>query len=1535
MAFPTGGRGDKLGNSYEDRWLVRKYLDLLNNKIQSITVEAIGQDEEGVEFWTRHFNGTREAYQCKARNGMNETWTVSSLKSKGVLSKLQDQLDRSETHRFIFVSPVSSISLKDLCDASRNSPDDAALFYEHLLDGKEKKGLFQSFCRALNLDYNKPSESAVAFNYLKRSFFENYPDERSDLYNLIGFSLSGDPETIVSVLAAYAINNDRLGVEIYVDELYAYLKERDIYPRNLAYDDRIAPVLYTLRNQFHESIAPVLIRGKLLEREETHECIEKLEQNGLLIIFGEAGSGKSGVLYELTQVYQQKNMPYLPLRVDRQIPKFNPKIFGESLGLPDSPVVALHAISGDRPALIIIDQLDAIRWTSLHSSDSFEVCKELVNQILLLRRQNHDIRVILSCRSFDMKHDRRLNNWLTNVNNDTQHGWATVEVKNLSENHVKNIVGDEFTQFNAAQKLLLSNIQNLFMWCDLKDNGLVSDFNSSIDLLNEFMRFKKQHIEDEGIGNAEIESVLKILTEHMESRSENSFPSYLVSGLSPRVVAALSSSGILSEVDRKLSFSHQTYLDFLIAQRVTYEINSGHSIIDWLDSPEKQTLFRREQLRHVLIMLSQDNIGRFIATSDLLLKNLAVRFHFKHLVLEVFSSLSNSDQRIHFFINNLLYDKYWASHVIHSVVSGNSMYIRELIRNGYILKKLISSNGSEIEEAIRLLQSVNHSIQDELVTLLEPFLDEGMDWSSHIINAIGSDIENDTSTMFEFRLRLLEEGYYPYFIHWEKFISKNPLRALKVTQVILNDRKDQKNQRTRAQRIERHDIKYISKAVKSYPTEAWEIYIPLILSSSENVDDYEFRRLNRDIGELSSLAIMVELTILSAIEIASSDPILWSEKVVSLSYSDSPIINYILARGMAHLPNNYADIGIQWLLEDTSRLTAGNSVGEPNYLWSRFIIEKLTPHCSDSIFSDFEHLLTHYHERDELDKARRVLPYRRKSEGSIYYPYWGVSQYLLISKLSTNRMSTRTKELLSVLKRRFSGRTDTELMGKTGVSGGVIGSTLDKNLDRISDRAWLQIVSNNKIPYDSHFSRRNINRDGGWLESSVWQFSRSLEKAAKANPDRFVSLALQFPENVHPQYVSAILAAAQLTKVSSDNQGEGRDSWKAAPIEKVLEFVERFQSFEDNNVAISLCRLINERNENDWSETILNKLSELAMFHNDPLPNELNVHDSKWDGQLQNARIEDIFTSGLNCVRGTAARAIANVLWNNGTLLKFFEKAIDSLVTDQHIVVRMAAVYTLLPVLNIDKKLAVRLFQKVVESDLRVVISRYGFQFISHTIKTHFSSISPIINSMIESDDVEIASHGAEFVAGFWVFYGFLEEELQKCLAGTIDQKKGIVKFATEHLEDPDTLEKCNVLLSRLIESDAEQLSEELSGMFRFDIMNHPMNIELIRQYLRSDAFTDSSMIVHRLKEYEGNLLNFSEVIFNLFDAFVNHKNKGKDFSYRFSHNIEEAIELLIRLYEQSKDQNPLIFNKCLDTWDLLLEERIGRAVVLQQHISR
>lgn len=68
MAFERGGYADKRGNQYEDRWVVKQLLRVLNEEILSVTVEPVGEDERGVDLWVTRCDGTRQAQQCKARN---------------------------------------------------------------------------------------------------------------------------------------------------------------------------------------------------------------------------------------------------------------------------------------------------------------------------------------------------------------------------------------------------------------------------------------------------------------------------------------------------------------------------------------------------------------------------------------------------------------------------------------------------------------------------------------------------------------------------------------------------------------------------------------------------------------------------------------------------------------------------------------------------------------------------------------------------------------------------------------------------------------------------------------------------------------------------------------------------------------------------------------------------------------------------------------------------------------------------------------------------------------------------------------------------------------------------------------------------------------------------------------------------------------------------------------------------------------------------------------------------------------------------
>lgn len=81
-----GGRADKLGNDYEYSFGVWLLLQVLLGDELSVTVEANGLDEKGVEYWVSSQNGNRCAYQCKRQNSSYGNSTISRLENENVIS---------------------------------------------------------------------------------------------------------------------------------------------------------------------------------------------------------------------------------------------------------------------------------------------------------------------------------------------------------------------------------------------------------------------------------------------------------------------------------------------------------------------------------------------------------------------------------------------------------------------------------------------------------------------------------------------------------------------------------------------------------------------------------------------------------------------------------------------------------------------------------------------------------------------------------------------------------------------------------------------------------------------------------------------------------------------------------------------------------------------------------------------------------------------------------------------------------------------------------------------------------------------------------------------------------------------------------------------------------------------------------------------------------------------------------------------------------------------------------------------------------
>lgn len=1314
------------------------------------------------------------------------------------------------------------------------------------------------------------------------------------------------------------------GIEKVIKDLKNLIKSPD--------DIEVKAIFDRLKDEFNESICPGLIGGTLIHRSETDQCLSAIDENRLIILYGAAGYGKSGVLYELGKKLDEKGIVWLPLRLDRRPPEKNAKQYGIDMGLPCSPVISLARFAGEKPSVLFLDQLDAIRWTSRHSANALDVCKELIREILVLRYGGKNISVVISCRTFDLEHDPEIKGWLGNIK---VRDFVKIHVGKLSEPEVRRIIGDAFDRMTVRQKEILLNPQNLSMWYELNKYNKMPLFRSATELMRRFWEYRRFQLENAGVTSEGINKVLGSLVEWLEENGKISAPDRVISHCSITAVNAFKSFGIIQEQNNRISFCHQSYLDFLIAERLLNDIDNGESIITWLGVKEKQTLFRREQLRQALTMLFEESPNRFLEAIKQILLSDNIRFHLKHLVLELLGHMKE-DSLIADFLMSLLEDKYWKPHLLETVFYGNVFFVKCLIRKGIISNWLNSEDPQIINQGLWLLRSISEKAPDEVVELLEPFVDQGSDWQNRIRETICLDISNDSDRMFELRLRLVKRGIMPVFIDWKSLGRKYPLRALKLIETILStidlkqmeDNDDWDYKSSKWEEFNPEELTSLYSAAQMHPEETWEYLMPHVerLTCFQNAEsNWEIERWQRnwlDKGSYKIVRVVVDLLIKAGEKLAEEKPQRLLKMAEKVQNSKSRVTQSILIEVYAKLPTEFSDVAIKWLLDNPKRLALGDRHIEEEWLPAKRLIETHSPLCSEELFRELENKILYYHEPDEREWAKYCLERRKK--GYIYH-YWGMAQYFLLPALAKERVNKKTLDLIRVLNRKFVGYFDRSI-----VSGGWIGSPLDKNLDRISDKAWLGIINNKTIPcHDGRFEQVSSNYA---VESSIFQFSRSLHQIAKRYPERFGRLALAFPEDVHPYYVEAILDAVAQNKPDAN---EYKDNWKPASVNTVYAVVDRFMNFEDRETARSYCWLIGNRSSEFWPDKALDRLIDLAISHPDPISGKLNLYTP--GKTIENESVDSLFQNTINCVRGVAAKAIGELLWNQPELFNKLRPAIESLVKDHHPVVRMAAIYTLVPIINIDREQAVKWFVEASSLDLRIPASYFAIKFFQYTIRDYYKNLSPIIKSMIGSENEEVLKQGSQLVTAFFIFYGFFGEEYSLCLNGKPLQRAGVAKVAADLIGNKKYSQKCREILSQLINDTDRDVMKEVSSMFRHKDFDLAENIPLAIQFAYSKAFSENPYSLFScLEEFKDSLLSFSEVILEICNAISStFLEETRTFQSRLGFVVHKISPLLLRLYEQAQDTDMEIANKCLDAWDVLFERRVGMTRELTKAIEK
>lgn len=455
-----------------------------------------------------------------------------------------------------------------------------------------------------------------------------------------------------------------------------------------------------------------------IDREETDRLYmwirnsrgEEKPKDRVMLLVGEAGSGKSVVMRDLLIRLEKEKIPVLGIKSD--VVFSNKGDLDVMIGLekPATEIIKEYAEKG--LVVVLIDQIDALSSVLTSDRGSLRSVNSFVEEISKYR----NVRVVVSCRPYDQQYDPSLE----------RYGYGSrIQMDGLPLGKVDEILRIAEIQIEDNEqdvKEFLRNPLNLYLFCKVKNGRLFYKEHPNRTLLYEALW---RQVVIDGVQQSEhthegklTESLDWMTTEMYEHQTlAISYPK--VESLYPYELSYLSSSNFVygNQNDGTVQFIHQSLYDYIYARIF---LRQGKTVDDIL-SGIHQGLFIRLRLKQILFYLRDvDREAYFQNLRTLLFARNAdgsakYRFHLKHLMLtNIGFQKSFVPGEEEFIKNHILTDKDYAAVYLDSVntIIGLRIYTEQVNNKGGI--GVLSET-----EQIQYLSSCERVMYDDIAFAIE------------------------------------------------------------------------------------------------------------------------------------------------------------------------------------------------------------------------------------------------------------------------------------------------------------------------------------------------------------------------------------------------------------------------------------------------------------------------------------------------------------------------------------------------------------------------------------------------------------------------------------------------------------------------------------------------------------------------------------------------------------------------------------------------------------------------------------------------
>lgn len=1445
-------------------------VSVLGGQADAIRIEEPGTD--GAEFYLEMAAG-HEHWQAKRQMLGQKTWSLQLLFKEGILDFFKQRVDAGES--CVFASISDAPELRGLSENASEAKDWQE-FASKFLKAKDWNKHFNDLKKYLG-----DCAREDVFVFLRKVRVEGARESTIEALLLPVFKalVTGAPLTSMAILRDLYITS--VHKRLTAQDVLQHLASHGIKLRALQVSAEIRDFAQGITETYIAGQKAKLIRGESIPRQACADIVQKIrgsERSLDILITSPAGGGKSAGLLQVATGLIAAGVPVLGFRLDRVKPVASTEALGRELGLPESPAVVLSQCYPGQAVVLVIDQLDFVSATSGRHPDFFEVVAALADEVRGLRGAGK-IHLVMACRKFDFQNDNRIRRLLPPNE-------SPITISLLSDAEVKSVViaacGDP-GRLSAKQLELLRLPQNLALFVE---SGLASDqqpaFVTQKELLDAYWDCKRNEVSRRRPREAgQWPQVLSKLTNEMSERQDLSVPKSRMDEFPPELLTAMVSEGVLTLDGQRYGFGHESLFDYCFARQAAA---GALEFVEFLEGDD-QELFRRAQLRQVLVYLRDDDFRRYMRNAQRAIESEKIRPHLKLLVLELVAAFPDPyseemDLLIPLLESELACRREGVPNPNKTATRawgaffGSGPLFGLADKRGHIEQWLHSGDESLENSMTFYMRSQMRFHGDRVAELLEPFAGRGGKWNDRLRFIMEWADLGESRRFFELFLRLLDDGTLDeargpiamnstFWSILHGLAEKQPIWCAEVAAHWLNRKvaiaKASQVEGERPMLDDQFGVDDVLQSARREPAGFLEQVLPAMLNAAEAF-------VYEDTGDLRPEAIwslrfaagyfgMAE-AFPRGCEIAfeslgSSTPESLLPFIALLRGSRLCIANQLLLSAYATAPEIYAEEAIALIADEPERFRC--EVHEIPFWTAKKLIEKCSPYCSDESFRRIEAIILGYKSAYELTKNG----FRQQ----------GYSAYTLASALDSIRCQESTKRRLAEWHRKFGIVSDTP-DGKRCFS--IVSPIPQEAAEHMSDEQWLQAIAK----YETERGPYNWEHPG---KGGAYELAGMLQEFMKKEPERFARLTLQLPAGTNPSYLMNALYGLKETEADSMLK---------------IEVARRAFVSDDTASLMAALDLLASVGGVVLPNDAVQFIQRMAMDNPQPEEDKNDEHNP--------------VKHRIDTVREHGVRAMRNLIFSNKVYLDIFRTTIHRCVYDPSLAVQDCVLSTLAAVAVHDEPWAIAQFKHLLEINNQLLSSHYVEDFLARGLRKHIGHFRPIVDRMLFSEITEIRQAGGRLACLARLYHPELDDLSEAAMSGDPACRLGATEVASQNLLNTNCRPWCETALIRFFNDEDGDVRHHAARSF-WHLWQQPGlplgNYEtLIHSFLDSRAFADEP--TYLLNALDDTRQRVPETILDVCDTFVTKcAEEAKDIRTSRAGDETTVGKLVFRAYAQLEAQ--------------------------------